>query len=202
MRRTDAPAGKASATDLTGFVLVGGRSSRMGRDKALLPFGSVPMAAHVAGVVKQVVTSVFLVGPPAVYGCLGFDVLPDRYPDFGPVGAIAAALAATTSEWNLIVGCDLPRITTAVLRQVHEAALDSGASCAYAAAPDGHEQPLCGVYHVSTLNAFESAVARGEHRLMQVASQLHPYVLHLKDAGPLWNVNTPEDWKAVTPAAR
>jgi molybdopterin-guanine dinucleotide biosynthesis protein A len=194
MRPTGRPAEDVAGADLSGFVLVGGNSSRMGRDKALLPIGSVPMAAYIASVVKQIATSVFLVGRPEIYSSLGFPVLPDRYPGFGPVGAIATALSATTSQWNIVLACDLPGVTNDVLLTIYSEAVASGSVCAYAAGPDRREQPLCGVYHRSALSAFERAVREGEHRLTQVTSRLRPHVLHLNDFETLRNVNTPEDW--------
>jgi molybdopterin-guanine dinucleotide biosynthesis protein A len=197
MPPTGGPAEDAAAVKLTGFVLVGGRSSRMGRDKALLPFGTVPLAAHVAEIVKQVADDVFLVGSPSLYAPLGHPVLPDLYPGFGPVGAIATALAATDASWNVVVACDLPFVTVDVLRLLLAEALGTGAGCAFAADPDGKGQPLCGVYHASTGHVFQAAVREGEHRLTQVAARLRPHVVHLNDFEALRNVNTPDDWDAV-----
>src|SRR4051812_15760825 len=167
MCRSGAPSGKAAADHFSGFVLVGGRSSRMGRDKALIPFGAVPLASHIAGILNQVAPTVCLVGSPDLYGSLGYPVVRDLYPGYGPVGAIATALASTKTEWNLVLACDMPGVTVDLLRSLMEAAVRHQAACAYAASPDRREHPLCGVYHrTSSRDTFDAAITEGEHRLM------------------------------------
>src|SRR4051794_13836057 len=98
----------------SGWVLAGGRSSRMGRDKALLDLGSGPLAAQVAGLIAQTCGSATLVGDPARYADLGFPIIPDNAPGLGPLSGIEAALAATASDWNLIVACDMPLLSPAI----------------------------------------------------------------------------------------
>jgi molybdopterin-guanine dinucleotide biosynthesis protein A len=169
----------------------------MGRDKALLPFGSRPVAAYIASQVEHIASTVFFVGPPEVYLGLGYQVLPDLYPGYGPVGAIATALSATKTEWNIVLACDMPGVRPTTIRTLVEAAVEHGAKCVYPVSPDGHEHPLCGVYHRSTREIFEAAVTKGEHRLLSVVKQLRPYVVHLNDVEQLRNVNTPEEWEAV-----
>ena len=173
----------------------------MGRDKALIPFGAVPLASHAAGILNQIAPAVFLVGSPDLYAGLGYPVVPDLYPGYGPVGAIATALASTVTEWNLVLACDMPAVTVNLLRSLVEAAVGHRTVCAYAASPDGREHPLCGVYHASSRATFDAAVTAGEHRLLQVVSHLSPYVVHLTDFELLRNVNTPEEWDAVAPGA-
>lgn len=170
----------------------------MGRDKALLPFGPVPVAAHIAAQVKHVASAVFLVGSPELYGHLGYPVLPDLHPGYGPVGAIATALASTKTDWNFVIACDMPGVRARVLRDVADAAVEHDACCAYPVSTDGREHPLCGVYHASTRQIFEAAVTEGEHRLMRVVARLSPYVLDVNDPEQFRNLNTPEEWEAIS----
>ena len=83
--------------DAAGFVLVGGRSSRMGVDKAFLSCRGISLAAHIASVLKTVTDTVSLVGDPARYGHLGIPVIADEYPGMGPVGAVITALRGSAS---------------------------------------------------------------------------------------------------------
>jgi len=71
-----------------GYVLVGGRSSRMGRDKALLPFRGEPLACSVARQVELAAGSVVMVGDPDLYGSLRYPVIPDAFPGEGPLSGI------------------------------------------------------------------------------------------------------------------
>src|SRR5205807_1738795 len=108
-----------------GFVLAGGRSSRMGRDKALLPYKSGTLMEHVAEQVLRAAGNVALIGNPSSYEHLGYPVYADRMPNNGPLGGIYTALSVSKADWNLIVACDLPRISVTQLRQVLEAANDA-----------------------------------------------------------------------------
>src|ERR1700761_7300390 len=75
-----------------GFVLVGGRSSRMGRDKALLPSGSGTLVKEIADSVAAVSGNVALIGRPESYRSLGYDCLEDICPGLGPLSGIHTAL--------------------------------------------------------------------------------------------------------------
>jgi molybdopterin-guanine dinucleotide biosynthesis protein A len=76
-----------------GWVLVGGRSRRMGTDKALIEIGHQPLARRVAAEIGRICGMVSLVGDPAAYAGLGLPVVPDRFPGLGPLAGIEAALA-------------------------------------------------------------------------------------------------------------
>ncbi len=99
----------------SGFVLAGGRSTRMGRNKALLPFRGTTLVEHVAGIVRQAAGSVTLIGDPVQLAHLGLPVFPDKLPGSGPASGIYTALTITSTDWNLIAGCDMPAVTSDIL---------------------------------------------------------------------------------------
>src|SRR5580698_8350527 len=142
-----------------GFVLAGGASRRMGRDKALLPVGSVTLIEQIAGAVQGACGNVTIVGPVERYGHLGFSVIPDEIENCGPIGGLFTALKWTKAEWNVVVACDMPGVHEVFLREMLEAAELSGADC-LVPETGGKIDPLCAVYHARAVTAAEAAIHR------------------------------------------
>src|ERR1700678_91181 len=115
------------AVGSAGYVLVGGRSSRMGRDKAPLPFRGGALAQSVAQAVSEAAGSAILVGDPVRYAGLGYAAIADLYPGEGPLGGILTALLNTSADWNLITACDMPQLDPEALRGLLKTAAESGA---------------------------------------------------------------------------
>src|SRR5262245_52595098 len=97
-------------TSTNGFVLAGGKSRRMGRDKALLPWGKVSLLEHMTQLLSTVAGRVQVVGRAE---------LPDIVSGKGPLGGILTALEATDRDANLFVAVDLPNLTPAFLDLFH-----------------------------------------------------------------------------------
>ena len=93
------------------YCLAGGASSRMGRDKALLELGGVPLIVRTARLVEAVVGSATVVGDTAAIRALGLRTVADDWPGAGPLGGIATALRVSSAPWSLVVACDLPYLT-------------------------------------------------------------------------------------------
>lgn len=181
--------------DSAGFVLTGGASARMGRDKALLPYGDRTLVEHVAGMVAEAVGSVVLVGTPSRYGALGMAAIADTLEPCGPLGGILTALRASRAEWNLIVACDMPGITAALLREILEAARRAGAECLVPVSADGRLQPLCAVYHRSAAVKIEEALRQGIRKVRDCLGVLRVAQWRVDDRGAFENLNTPGDWE-------
>ena len=178
-----------------GFVLVGGASTRMGRDKALLPFRNTVLADHVASQVEAAADSATLVGDPEQYAHLGRPVIPDLRAGRGPLGGIEAALAASAADWNLIVACDMPGISVPVLIALLEEAIHSESDCVLPQSGSRLPEPLCAVYHRRCLPAIVCALDKNLNKVTDSLSELR--VKHWKAPETGWdnNLNTPEDWQ-------
>lgn len=181
----------------TGFVLVGGNSSRMGRDKALLPWNGTTLGQYVAGIVKDVCGSVSLVGDPARFGSLGYPIYADRLPGHGPISGIVTALTVTPSEWSLVAGCDMPGVTPAALQFLLDEAAVTKHQCVAPLGPAGPE-PLCAVYHRTCLPLLEKAITEGRFKMMGVLQELSTRLVTGIDPGCFANLNTPEDFEAFS----
>jgi molybdopterin-guanine dinucleotide biosynthesis protein A len=105
------------AVDVTGIIVAGGRSSRMGQDKALLELQGATMLERTAAALQQVAERVIVVARDMQgYGPIGLETVPDIYPGLGPLSGIHAGLSASTTEWGIVVACDMPFVQPEVLR--------------------------------------------------------------------------------------
>jgi molybdenum cofactor guanylyltransferase len=181
----------------TGFVLVGGNSSRMGRDKALLPWNGTTLGQYIAGIVRDACGSVLLIGDPTRFGSLGYPVYADRLPGHGPISGIVTALATTPSDWSLVAGCDMPGITPGALRLLLDEATVTKDQCVVPLGPAGPE-PLCAVYHRTCLPVLEKAISEGRFKMTGVLKELSTRLVTGIDPGCFANLNTPEDFEAFS----
>jgi molybdopterin-guanine dinucleotide biosynthesis protein A len=181
-------------TPRAGFVLVGGKSSRMGQDKAALPYRGGTLLDHVAAAVKQAAGSVTLVGPPEQYRGLGLPVVADNPPGLGPLAGIHTALSVSTAAWNLIVACDLPAVSGAFLETLMGAAEESGSDCLIPHGPSGLPEPLCAAYHSRCLAAIGAALARNVRKVTDGLAGLNVAAWSVPESCWFRNVNTPEEW--------
>jgi molybdopterin-guanine dinucleotide biosynthesis protein A len=168
----------------------------MGRDKALLPFGTGTLATHVATQIREAAGNVTLIGPPDRYAHLGFPIVADAIPGCGPLGGLLTALRSTSADWNLIVACDMPHVTTGLLGQLLNAAQATDPDCLVAETA-GRRHPLCAVYHRRVLPAVESAVLRKLFKMHDFIAGLRTETWPVLDPALLRNVNTPADWEAA-----
>jgi molybdenum cofactor guanylyltransferase len=164
-----------------GFVLAGGRSTRMGRDKALLPWKGGTLLAHVAGVVREAVGNVTIIGRGAH---------PDLIPDCGPLGGLLTAFAATTAERVVLVACDMPNLTPDLLRGMIAVPGD-----AVVCETQGRLHPLCAVYHRSLQSQVASAVQNRSLKMHDFLSRFPVQRYPVQDPALLKNLNTPNDWE-------
>lgn len=179
-----------------GFVLAGGASSRMGRDKALLPLGGKTLLEHVAAEVHAAAGNVTVVGPPERYGQLGLEVVADVIAGSGPLGGILTALTLARAEWNLIVACDLPGVTSARLRSLLDAAARTDADALMPAGAGDRLEPLCAVWRRTCLPAVQRAIREGRYKVTEALSGLVVAPYPVAEPDWLFNLNTLEDWAA------
>jgi molybdopterin-guanine dinucleotide biosynthesis protein A len=177
----------------SGFVLAGGESSRMGRDKAMLPYRGTTLVEHLALAVQEAAGAVALVGDPVRYSGLGYPVYPDKFPGCGPLGGVYTALAVSSTDWNLIVACDMPGISVDVLRTLLDNVTESGRDCVIAMGPGGEPEPLCAVYHRRCLPVLERAIREKRFKMRDLVKEFDTQA-RLVARTALANVNTPTEW--------
>lgn len=186
--------------------MAGGTSSRFGQDKALVEIGATPMLARMIKLMESVTVDVKIIGAPEKYASFGSEVIPDRWPGEGPLGGIVTALLSSAKsnpqrDWNLILSCDMPFLSSEWLEYLAGRAIKSSAQAVYPQSAHGPE-PLCACYRTDAGPAlqkvFERAVRKVTEALKQVRTEIldEPYWKRFDSAGRLfWNMNTPADYQ-------
>jgi len=196
---------RMGATKLSraGFVLAGGKSSRMGTDKAFLDFGGQTLLDRALGVMGAVCERVAIVGDPAKFaGCMSTKCEPavaDIFSGCGPLAGIHAALVSSTSELNLMLAVDMPFVSSELLAFLFAAAEMSDAIITVPRAGKGL-QPLCAVYRCDFSVVAEDALRAGKYKIEAAFADVTVRLIEeaeLARAGfsaqSFFNVNTPED---------
>ena len=191
---------KSGATPIpvTGFVLAGGKSARMGRDKGLLEIGGQTLIQSAVGLLKELTDRVVILGPSERYGFLDLPVLPDLVPSRGPLSAIYTGLERSGTAVNVFLACDMPLMQATFLRLLVERA--PLADAVLMRLGDGSLEPLCAVYNRSCLPVVKVNYERQRFKLSDLFPELRTLYLteaDLQDLGLdrmiFTNLNTPGD---------
>jgi len=192
-----------ASDSLTGLVLAGGASRRMGRDKALLKLGSRSLIEVVVEQVSLVCDEVLIISCDLEpYSHLGVGVVQDAFPGVGVLGGLHAGLRAASNELTLAVGCDMPFLNPQLLRAF--AAWAEGFDVALLRCGEDEIEPLHGAYRRTCIPAMEDAIRAGQRRILSFFPHVRVrYVTPDEvasvdpDLDSFRNVNTPEDWAAA-----
>jgi molybdopterin-guanine dinucleotide biosynthesis protein A len=177
-------------------VLAGGRSSRMGRDKALLKLGGKTLVERAGGKLKAVCERVGIAGGDelAEFG----RVVPDERPGCGPLGGIVAALESSEFEWNIFLPVDVPLVPVEFVQRLGERCLASD-TVAVMARVDGRAEPLCAGYHRRALGGLRVALEQGDFKVMRAiegAGEIE-FMDIVEPGMQFLNLNTPEEFAAA-----
>lgn len=196
-----------------GALLAGGRSRRLGRDKALLRLGGETLIARAARALVAVADEVAIVGAgQGDYSSLGLPVIADERPGLGPLGGIHAALGGSPHCGILVLACDLPFAGEPLLRYLAELACEvlraKGGDSPRAWVPeqDGRLQPLCAVYSSGCREIAAEALNEGPGSVHSLLSRIGVVEVQLTPSLPFYrpelllNVNRPRDLERATAA--
>ena len=184
--------------EITGFVLIGGKSSRMGETKGLLAFNNKSFVQHSIDALAPLVSSIVLVGDLNCYNDLGLKRIPDIIKDAGPVAAIYAALTDATTEYNLVLSCDIPLINTASLQLLINN-IDPKADVVQLQSKE-KTMPLIAIYKKQCAPILLDLLQNGERRLRKALTHLKVTTVTLETAleNSTDNINTPLEYKLLT----
>ena len=184
------------AGEFAGIVLTGGRSTRMGRDKAMVVVGDRPALCVVAADALRAggARSVTAVGGdlPAL-AALGLDAVPDDHPDEGPLGGLLTALAMPGADPLVVLACDMPDVVGATVRALVDALAGASAADAAVAVAGGRTQPLTAAYRRRCLSPLRAAYDAGERSVRAASASLQVVAVTGLPEAPLRDVDEPAD---------
>jgi molybdopterin-guanine dinucleotide biosynthesis protein A len=186
---------------MTGAVLAGGDSTRMGINKALLPFGGVRMIEGIIQKIRPLFAEIHIVAnEPNPYAYLGLPIVPDQVRGKGPLGGIYSALLYSRSPQTFCVACDMPLVNPAVVAYLRDAAV--GYDVVVPKMPDGY-QPLHAIYGKACLAPIASMIRGDRLKIDQLFSAVRVRVVTAEELRPMdpdlrcfVNVNTREQLEA------
>lgn len=180
--------------DAAAIVMAGGKSSRMGRDKGMLPIEDRPMIELICNKLRPHFKQLLISANDAdKYSFLGIDVVPDKIPDHSPLMGIASALDASRHNVNFVIACDMPGFDMTLVRRMlreHE-----GYEGVVPVTEGSLLEPMCAVYTKDLLPAIREALAAGEKKIKDVLMRRRIKYIEAGDPGPFRNINTAEDYE-------
>jgi molybdopterin-guanine dinucleotide biosynthesis protein A len=187
-----------------GLVLAGGRSSRMGRDKAALEFraGETQLDAAMKLLEGRVSRAYVSVRADQKH-----DTARTRYPHIidrgdieGPIAGISAAFASSADVAWLVLACDLPFVDAATLDYLLLARNPNFDATAFRSSHDGLPEPLCAIYEPSARAGINAQIAAGRNCPRKFLINAHTQLLDQPDPRALDNVNTVEEYERAMSA--
>jgi molybdopterin-guanine dinucleotide biosynthesis protein A len=183
---------------IEGFILAGGASSRMGTDKSQLLLNNQKFVDHIAGILGAVTSSVTVVG--GNFSNPKLKSTSDVYPKWGALGGLHAAIHACSSEWAVVVACDLPFVTSDLFSRLYQ--FCAGYEAVVPQQPDGRSQPLCALYRKDPcLRVATDLIESGHRRPLDLLKRVRTRwvdfgeIEQLNQSGRFFvNINTPQDY--------
>ncbi len=185
--------------EITGIILAGGKSSRLGKDKGLCAFNGKSLVTYAVEILKPLCGELIISANhfPEKYAEFGLPVVTDEVKDIGPMGGIHACLKKSKTQHNLILSCDTPFVNTEIFRHLLKEVENFQVVC------PAHEtfllEPLSAYYNTNVLGDMEEAIREEEYKMMRFFKRIRFKSVNIHEQLPFFsdylflNLNTPGD---------
>jgi molybdopterin-guanine dinucleotide biosynthesis protein A len=160
--------------EITAIILAGGKSSRMKEDKGLVYFNGKMLVEHVIHTIKKITNSVIIITANPSYKQFGYPCMEDEMKDKGPLGGIYTGLVYSSTQQNLIVGCDMPFLSENILSELFN---KSGDEDVLLAEHLGLAEPLCSIYDRSCITHLRSQLEQNQLKITDAFEGLKTRVI-------------------------
>lgn len=179
---------------LSAAILAGGKSQRLGTNKALVMVNGSALIEHVIQTAKQFTDTVRIIAnDPEPYRHFNIPIAADIMPGGGPLSGIHTALSLSSTDYVLVLSCDMPLLTAKDIRPL------ISAYPGFDITLYKHQkfEPLCAVYRRTCIGALEDLIKHGEYRIIDLFPTLSVKVIRTDDPTPFTSINTWEDYKKI-----
>ena len=190
---------------ISGIILAGGNSTRMGRNKALLEIDGLPIVERAAGVLSNVCSEIIIAGGNMDFtDCRIYRHVPDIYPGCGPLSGIHAGLTAACNYYCFVCACDMPFPDVALIKRIIAEREDYDVVVLKAGE---YLEPLFSLYSKGFIPAIETSIKQGVNKVTAALSLARCKQLELDQRSipglskSLININTPQDYEEAVKAA-
>jgi len=175
------------------FILCGGKSSRMESEKGLVLFQEKPFIEHIIQAILPVTDQIKLVTPSKEYDYLPYEKIADIIADRGPLGGIYTALTHSETEFNLILSCDIPLISSELLKELIAKHTKEAGITIFATESRIH--PLIGIYSKEILPIVKEAIEANELKMMDLLAKTPHQIIKIEESEnfPLTNINSTDE---------
>ena len=149
--------------EVTGIILAGGKSSRLGTDKGLQELCGKPLISYSIKVLSELCSTIIISTSSDAYQSFGYKTVADEIPGIGPMGGIYSALKQSKTQKNLVLSCDLPFVSKELLSYIMENS--NGCQVAVPWQGNQHYEPLCGFYNLSVVEQMNDFIQNGNYKL-------------------------------------
>ncbi len=186
--------------NITGIILAGGKSSRMGTDKGFLKLNKKTFTQYSIDALQPLVSEILIVSDNPDYDTFGYKRIHDITKNAGPVAGIYSGLEASKTEYNLILSCDIPLITSSILKNLIEAVDDTSEIIQIES--NGKSMPLIALYKKQCKDTFSNLLKTDERRLRVAVNTCKSKNIVIKLENDIFtmNVNTKNELKIIEDA--
>lgn len=186
---------------MTGIILAGGKSSRMGFNKALIEINGLKIIERTVNLFKEIFDEIIIItNTPLEYEKFDVKIAADLIKDAGALGGIYTGIFHASSNYSFIAACDMPFLDKDIILKMLDIAFDSDTIVPFA---DDRFHPLHAVYSKNCLKPMEEAIKSNDLRINNLLKKVRTKKVEdifAKESAvlSLWNVNTTEDLNKIT----
>jgi molybdopterin-guanine dinucleotide biosynthesis protein A len=189
-----------SENKITGIILAGGKSSRMGMDKGFCAVNGKPMVQYAIEVLEQICDSLIISSNNSDYELFGFPVIPDLIKDIGPMGGIYTGLKQSETQYNFFLSCDMPMVTSDIIWHILEQKQNYDAIVPLW---NNYPEPMCAYYNKNIINTLEDFIKKKNFKIQDIYPEIDHKKIDISPDHPFYsqllftNVNCGADLQRI-----